>query len=187
MATFKKKGKRRSSASDAHLNADLKLAGKLPLTGTVVVIDPSIGSTSSLPGYAVYVRRKLKESGVLQVKRSGSLQDRLQQLAKELRALYKKYDPDVLVYEEIPPRRYGGGNAEAHASLLKSVGAILSVTGPKYYIRIKPLIWKKLVTEEYEKGDEADAIEMGRIVLELSLAFVTEYLQEGVSNATKAK
>lgn len=163
-ATIKRK-KRTSSASPTHLEVDLKQAGMAPITGVVAVIDPSIGSSSSLPGYAIYVKRKLKISGVFDISRSGTLQDRLQQLACCVRQLYKKYKPNVLIYEEIPPRRYGGGNAEAHASLLKSVGAILSVEGPEFFIRIKPLIWKPLVSDTYVKGDEADAVEMGRIVI----------------------
>jgi hypothetical protein len=73
-----------------------------------------------------------------------------------------------MVYEDIAPRRYGGGSAAGHASLLKAVGAILSVSGPDHYIRFSPRVWKKLVSGTYRKGDEADAREMLRIAVDLA-------------------
>lgn len=90
-------------------------------------------------------------------------------LANGIRKLYRDFDPDVLVYEEIPAQRYGGGgNANAHASLLKALGVILSVPGPDGYVGIYPISWRKLVRETYVKGDEADAVEIGWIVIELA-------------------
>jgi hypothetical protein len=58
------------------------------------------------------------------------------------------------------------GNANAHASLLKALGAILSVPGPDGYVGIMPVSWKKMIRNTYEKGDEADAVEIGYIVIE---------------------
>lgn len=133
--------------------------------GILVAVDPSIGSSSSLPGWAVYSRGILKCSGVFEINRNGSVPARLQELAHFLRSLYRDWDPDVLVYEDIPAQRYGGGNANAHSSLLKSVGVVLSVSGPDYYVGLLPISWKKLIRPEYIKGDEADAVEIGHIAI----------------------
>ncbi len=136
------------------------------LNGIVVTIDPSIGSTSSMPGYAVHIAGVLQESGVLKIDRSGSIPQRLQELTHRLRKLYSTWNPDVLVYEDIPSQRFGGGNANAHASLLKAVGATLSVSGPECYVGITPSSWKKMARPEYVKSDENDALEISYIVLQ---------------------
>lgn len=138
------------------------------INGLVVSIDPSVGSSSSMPGYAVYRQAKLVESGTFPLNPKDSVPVRLRVLANHLRKLYVKYPADVLVFEDIPSLRQGGGNANAHASLLKAVGAILSVPGPTHYVGIMPVSWKRQVSEHYQKGDESDAIEIGRIVLDLA-------------------
>jgi hypothetical protein len=137
--------------------------------GLVVAIDPSIGSSSSMPGWAVYRAGRYVASGTFEIQRQLSVPERLRSLANHIRKLYIQYPPDVLIYEEIPSlRQGGGGNANAHASLLKAVGAILSVPGPTGYIGIMPISWKRLVREDYVKGDERDAVEIGWIVIELA-------------------
>lgn len=139
------------------------------LEGVVVSIDPSIGSSSSQPGWAVYRQSKLVASGVFDIPAHKSVWERLRRLANAVRKLYKKFNPDILIYEEIPAQRYGlGGNAGAHASLLKAVGAILSVPGTEGCVGIHPQSWKKLARADYSKGDEADAVEMGWVVIELA-------------------
>jgi Holliday junction resolvasome RuvABC endonuclease subunit len=141
-------------------------SARLGLTeGWVIAIDPSIGSSSSLPGYAVYRGGKLLISGVLQIDRNADVPTRLQQLAYEMRRLYAQYPVDVLVYEDIPAQRYGGGNANAHSSLLKSVGVVLSISGPASYVGLLPISWKRLVREGYVKGDKEDAEEIGYIAI----------------------
>jgi hypothetical protein len=91
-----------------------------------------------------------------------------------VRKLYKEWDPDVLVYEDIPSQRQGGGNANAHASLLKAVGAILSVSGPDYYVGLMPVSWKRMVREDYVKSDIRDAIEMGWIAIAVARRIADE-------------
>ncbi len=135
------------------------------LQGVVVCIDPSIGSTSSMPGYAVYIKGELKDSGIFTIDPTGTVWQRLHVLAYSLRKLYQKWDPDVLVFEDILPQAHGR-DAASHASLLKAVGAILSVSGPDHYVGLLPISWKKMTRDTYVKGDEADAIEIGYIALE---------------------
>lgn len=136
------------------------------LEGVVVSIDPSIGSSSSMPGWAVYRAGQYVASGIFEMAVHKSLPERLRTLANHIRKLYNEYPPDVLVYEDIPAQRYGMGNAVAHASLLKALGAILSVPGPDGYVGIMPVSWKQLVRDTYNKGDEADAVEIGHVVIE---------------------
>lgn len=143
------------------------------LRGVIVCIDPSIGSSSSMPGYAVYREGKYVTSGIFEIPVSQPIPDKLRMLANHLRKLYNTYPPDCLVYEDIPAQRHGMGNAVAHASLLKALGAILSVPGPMGYVGIMPISWKKLVRDTYVKGDEADAVEMGYVVI--AQAEIIEY------------
>jgi hypothetical protein len=138
------------------------------LDGVVVSIDPSIGSSSSMPGWAVYMDGEYLKSGTFDIPVHKSIPDRLRILANHLRKLYNEYPPDVLVYEDIPAQRYGMGNAVAHASLLKALGAILSVPGPDGYVGIMPVSWKKGVRDTYQKGDESDAVEIGYVVIEFA-------------------
>jgi hypothetical protein len=148
--------------------------------GVVISIDPSIGSSSSMPGWAIFVAGSLTPiaSGVIDLPRLESIPVRLRTLNRALVKLYAKYLPDVLVYEEIPAQRHGFGNANAHASLLKSLGVILSIPGPEGYVGIMPVSWKALVSDQYEKGDEADAREIGRIVIQHAWEQVEELKQE---------
>lgn len=132
--------------------------------GTVVCIDPSAGSYSSMPGWAVYKQGELVESGIFQLNPADPIPTRLAELVYLVRKLYNMYQPDILVYEDIPAQRHGG-NAVAHATLLKSVGAILSVSGPRDFVGLMPISWKKMIRPEYVKGDEADAVEMGYVAI----------------------
>lgn len=133
--------------------------------GIVVCIDPSIGSSSSMPGYAIYKAGMLLGSGIFELDLNKDRPHRLQQLSHLLRKLYSTWKPDVLVYEEVPAMRHGFGNAVSHASLLNAVGVVLSVSGPDYFVGIMPVSWKKLVGEGYVKSDEEDAKQIGRIVI----------------------
>lgn len=136
------------------------------MEGTVVSIDPSIGSTSSMPGYAVYRSGNLVDSGIFEIDPHGTIPERLQKLSYYIRKLYQGWQPDTLVYEDIPAQRYGGGsNANAHSSLIKAVGTILSVSGPHTYVGLMPISWKKMTRSDYVKSDIADAEEIGRIAI----------------------
>jgi len=149
----------------------MKKYHKLLLKGTVLSIDPSIGSNSSMPGWAIYSQMILVDSGIIEIPPKDSIPLRLQLLSRKVRQLIDSHKPDILVYEEIPSQRHGGGNANAHASLLKSLGAILAVPGPTAHLGLHPLTWKRLARDGYEKGDEQDAIEMGWIAIDIAKWF----------------
>lgn len=138
------------------------------LEGIVVSIDPSIGSSSSQPGWAVFRTSILQASGILEIDPTGSKFERLQRLAYLMRGLYSKWNPDILVYEELAPRRYGGGSAHGHASLLKALGVVLSVSGPTGAVGMPPTMWTKLKRPGYIKGDAEDAVEMAWIAIDIA-------------------
>lgn len=147
---------------------EIKGATKELLEGVMVSCDPSIGSTSSQPGWAVYRAGELLASGTFEIAAHKSIPERLHKLHSSMRKLYNEYDPDVLVYEQIPAQRYGGGNAWSHASLLKALGVILSIPGPDKYVGILPVSWKKMVRDTYVKGDREDAEEIGWIAIQVA-------------------
>ena len=159
-----------TKTSKAYVSIEDNLKGLLE--GVVVSIDPSIGSSSSMPGWAIYRAGQYVSSGTFDIPVHKSIPDRLRILANHLRKLYNEYPPDCLVYEDIPAQRYGMGNAVAHASLLKALGAILSVPGPEGYVGIMPVSWKKMVRDTYQKGDEADAVEIGHVVIECAAQII---------------
>jgi hypothetical protein len=141
------------------------------LTGTVLVIDPSSGSSSSQPGYALFSGGNLTDSGTIVINHAKEVPRRLQDIAK---ALQKDFPPvDVLIIEDIPVRSFGR-NAHAHATLLKSVGAILSAAQYDKFIEISPSVWHAWLSKDpaiakgYAKGDEWDAKVMGFCVLDLA-------------------
>lgn len=137
------------------------------LSSTVLVIDPSIGSSSSAPGWAVYENGQLHGAGIINT--GGShlpLWQRARTLADEIKALCDDYTPSLLVYEDIPAT--SGFNANAQASLLKAVGIVLAASTTDDCLGVHPASWKNYVRPTYSKGDEEDAIEIGYIVVSLA-------------------
>lgn len=141
------------------------------LKGSMLVIDPSSGSSSSMPGYAIFASGELLDSGILTVNANKELPRRLVDIAKCLR---EQFSPvNVLVIEDIPVRAHGR-NATGHASLLKSVGAILSAAQYDQFIEVSPSVWKAYIEktiaikEKYVKGDEWDAKVIGYCVIDLA-------------------
>lgn len=146
---------------------------ELILKGVILSWDPSSGSRQgkkgSLPGFAIFQKGKLTQSGEIPLNIKDELQWKLQEQHRSFNTLLDEFHPNVLVFEDISPMRYlGRGKKVPQPALLKSVGALLSWPGPTAYIPLPPLLWKALVSNDYEKGDEADAIEMGQIVIKLA-------------------
>jgi hypothetical protein len=126
-----------------------------------------------MPGFAVYVAGKLIDSGVFDMDINADFHTKARQLAFYLRQLYTKYDPDVLVHEEIALQ--GAGRAIAsHVTLLKAVAVILSVPGPDQVVGIYPTSWKKLARPSYVKSDVNDAIEIGWVCIQQAKLIISE-------------
>lgn len=131
----------------------------------VVSIDPSVGSHSSMPGWAVFRNGVFVARGTFPIDPTMSIPDKLHALNTAVRKLYDQVQPTVLVYEEIPASRHGG-SAASQATLHKALGAILSVPGPDYYVGIYPISWQALARDTYVKGDAEDAHEIGYVAIE---------------------
>ena len=152
-----------------HAYIDISKNVKGLIEGQVVCLDPSIGSSSSMPGWSVYRAGELIASGIFQISPNDSVPDRLRMLYNYMRRLYDQYPPDVLVYEEVPAQRHGGGSAGAHASLLKASGVILCVPGPSGHVGLMPVSWKAEARDTYKKSDANDAIELGYVAIQVAI------------------
>lgn len=137
------------------------------LDGTMLVIDPSAGSQSSLPGYALFKKGKLVDSGVIAINIGWKLHRRLQQIQKTLQEDFEEVD--VLAIEDIQftnPKML-----RAQSTLFKAIGVFLASARYKKLVEIVPTTWKSFLKknntqfEDYIKGDEWDAIIMGYCIL----------------------
>jgi hypothetical protein len=155
-----------SVSKSSQTYAEIRNASEKLLSGVVLCIDPSIGSHSSMPGYAVYQAGELHQSGTITIDPDGTQWGRLQALARKVHQIILTFQPDVLIYEKVPVSAHGGRSQVSHASLLMAVGAILSVPGPDHYVGMMPVSWKPLARESYIKSDEADAVEIGWVTIE---------------------
>lgn len=153
-------------AKDTQAYLAISVATKEILEGIMICVDPSIGSQSSMPGWAIYTAGNLQDSGTIPIDHTASTPLRLQRLNYGIRQLIKKWDPDVMVYENITDVPFKGFSGRNLSSLQKALGAILSISGPVKYVGFYPASWKKLAREGYLKSDENDAIELGWVALQ---------------------
>lgn len=148
------------------------------LYSVVLVIDPSIGSSSSSPGWAVYNAATLDAAGTIDT--GGShlpLWKRARALADEIRGLCDDFAPTLLIYEDIPAT--SNFNANAQASLLKAVGIVLASSTTDDCLGIHPASWKNYVRPSYTKGDKEDAIEIGHVAVALAKHIATTRQTDG--------
>jgi len=127
-------------------------------TGTIISVDPSIGSASSMPGYAIVVDGKMVDSGILAINHRDPHNRRLASIQAQLRLLAPK--PDVLICEAIAPMlSVGGANV---IQLHWAVGVILATYPDAVPVLIPNMVWKKHLKlaslDVYYKSDEHDAI-----------------------------
>lgn len=159
MATKRKP--RRANKYDATLKKQLTPHVDLVLEGRLLAVDPSSGGSSD-PGYAYYVGGELQDSGTVEVDGRKKVERRLRQIYL---ALFERFAGrvDILVVEKIR-------GARAPAQLQWSVGVIMAACcvvddqGQRpAAIELPISTWKRYAKQidEYEKGDEADAIVIG--------------------------
>jgi hypothetical protein len=174
------KRKQRESYGVAAVRKRLIGITDLALEGSILAIDPSCISSSSVPGYAWYEQGKLTESGTITgIAPTQPLEKRLQFIGKYCREQF--YEPDILVIEHIS----SSGRFSGMESLLRSTGAIISSFECEHVISISPLAWQAATIKfmnligknDYEKykdykknhkSDEEDAKWMGRMIIELA-------------------
>jgi hypothetical protein len=132
------------------------------LTGTMLCIDPSTGSRSSLPGFALFENGQLFESGVITVDINLNRSKKLYEISRTIR---EDFDPpDVLVVEYIPPVTYGTGNRMNGVSLMalqKAIGSIIAAHPVEHLLEIPASAWRNYKPDNYIKSDEMDAITLG--------------------------
>lgn len=150
------------------------------LAGRILAFDPSIGSWSSQPGYAIFECGQLTDSGVIEMPVGATRSRRLFYLRRILTEQFAdKFD--AVVIEDIPTsrvnRRRGGGvyfDAKAQVPLHKAVGVIESCFDA-VCLFVHPATWRMYASEAHlsmksrgEPTDEADARVMGETVLRLA-------------------
>jgi hypothetical protein len=136
------------------------------LGGRLLAIDPSSGSAQSLPGYAIYEKGELIDSGVIDVPTTQAINCKLYQISRCLREEFQA--PDVLVIESIAPyfsSAKGGFRNRSVMNLHRGVGAIMAGVNCERLIEVAPASWRQKIPEDYEKTDENDAIMMGYTVI----------------------
>jgi len=135
--------------------------------GKLLAIDPSSGSRSSMPGYALYKRGNLETCGMISIPLDGvnrHLYKRLRYLNQSLE-MFKTVD--VLLIEEIPLK--GGGRAiSGHISLLQAVGVIIASVQAGVVIPVPICVWKKNLSPDYKKTDVNDALALATTTLNLA-------------------
>jgi hypothetical protein len=131
------------------------------IEGTVLSIDPSIGSRESQPGWALFKKGNLITGGTIKITPGKDVHSRLFDLRQSLMNEFET--PDLLITENIPPFMSSGFTGNL-LSLHYSVGVILSVFLCPV-IRVAPVSWKKEVEDGYKKTDMNDAIMLGFTVV----------------------
>lgn len=163
----------------------LRPYARLALDGRLLVIDPSVGSSSSQPGYALYEAGQLTDSGVIDIP-VGSIESRLFHLRSVLCGEFPE-KPDVVVVEDIPVLRFNkfGRSLAAQIPLHYAVGVVLSAFDAPV-VRVFPATWHAFVGADYQKSDESDAIVMGHTVLQFA-RHILQDAHSGRGRGTRAR
>lgn len=133
----------------------LKVKHKI-LTGRLVAIDP--GSNSL--GFSLWDNGVLMRSG--SIKSKGPVGSRLADLRAQLSCeiLGGFTAPDVMLLEKV---RTGTG----HVYLTWAAGVAAAAVCSDTVLEVSTMAWKKNTTSAYVKGDEQDAVEIGKFAVTL--------------------
>lgn len=163
-----------SVSKTTKLYKNVKPLANLVMTGRMLAVDPSTGSISSMPGYAIFDKGELVESGEINVRVQDRKNVRLYNIAETLRNEFP--DIDILAVENIPPvsyKRKGAMSGWSLVALQRAVGAIISCFDCDY-IEVAPTWTNKFRPEELEKTDESDAIGIGLAVISAAEDVINE-------------
>lgn len=177
------KRKQRTQYGIAQVKQKLVGLQDLVLEGSMLAIDPSCVSSSSVPGWAWYVNGELESSGEIDtIPVRLPLERRLQLLGKYCREHFE--EPDILVIEHI-----GVGGKAKMESLIRATGTIIGSFECEHVISISPLAWQAYIQKkiplggdneyikyreykEKHKSDSKDAEMMGLAVVEITKEIV---------------
>ena len=141
------------------------------LNGKMLVIDPSSGSSGSMPGYALFDEGIMVEYGNIEITLPNPIHVRLQELNKII--LEEFSAPDVFVIENIPPSMGFSTSGLAVRNLHRSVGTIMGAVKCEPIIEITPMSWRRYIDGyDYKKSDWNDAIVMGFAVIDRACILV---------------
>lgn len=132
------------------------------LTGTLLAIDPSTGSKSSMPGFAVFQKGELIESGIIKVDLKGNRAQKLYQINHTLRTDFGA--PDVVAVESAG-YFISKMNPASIISLQRAIGAVIAAWPVKCLVEVPSNVWQRYVPANYVKGDEMDAVAIGMCVI----------------------
>lgn len=133
------------------------------LEGRILAFDPSSSSASSSPGYSLWEKGILLESGTLELPHGIPLHERLYNLREDI---VKEFEtPDLLMVERIAPMFAGSagkfaGQPASVIALHRSIGVIMSSFKTKI-LEISPVQWRRNVEDDYPKSDSNDATMIG--------------------------
>jgi len=163
----------------------IKPLANLLLEGTILSIDPSTGSSASLPGFAWFSGGELIESGVLEVDYRLSRSIKLYEIARTIREDFNK--PDILLVEQISTIIYRGSkmNATGMAGLQKAIGAIIGARPFEHVIEIPASAWRSYKPDNYVKSDEMDAVTIGLCATEVAKEVIENEREGGAFRVQK--
>jgi hypothetical protein len=171
-------------AKETKLQRTLRRFPEKVLHGRMLVVDPSSGSTTSMPGYAEFLNGVLVDSGTIQIPYSKAVHKRLRYLRDCLDRDFANERYDVLVLESLSIMQ--STRRRAMSLLLESVGVFLACIESDEVAYVAPASWHAYVRrkygDSYVKSDEADARVMGELVIEEAKAIV-----EGGNNGSDGK
>jgi len=148
------------------VHTDIQLNADLILNGIMLVIDPSSGSQKSKTGFAVYDCGECIDSGIVAIDHTKHVSFRLQDTYDFFINNY--CNPDLLVIEKIRGPR-------AHVYLHWAVGVIITAVHARKVIEMNTGLWKSKVSADYVKGDEEDAVEIGKVAIMLAKEHGEDY------------
>ena len=157
-------------ATDSKLAQKCRSLAHILEGGRVLAVDPSSGSSGSMPGFALFKGATLVESGTMEIM-LGDIHRRLWSLAAGLREGFPE-EIDLLIIEDLPPFMQTRGStfrSKGVVNLHMSVGAIYSVFGYAPCIGVPPMAWHadvKKLPFDYIKNDENDALILAHAVYE---------------------
>lgn len=130
----------------------------------VLGIDPGIGRCGW--GIIEIVNSKLKivNSGCIETKPNGKIEERLLVISSEIEKLIKKYKPDVLAIEEL----FFGANSKTALIVGQARGVILLSAGKnKLSVAIYTPLQVKMALTGYGRADKNQIAQMVKIILKL--------------------
>ena len=140
----------------------VRLSAKPLREGKVLCIDPG----SSRFGWAIFHAGELHSSGSAQTQ-GRHIQQRLKWQAGWIAETFSGMEFDVLILEQ-PYEPTSSTIYSLYNKVMKSIGLFQALLPYKYLLDIRPSTWQSYASPDWEKTtDEADAVEMGRAVLEI--------------------